>query len=384
MKSGTLISVAVLSSFAIMLLPVTGRAQLSLAAKQVYESAAVVPTNIDGIRTYRALPKGFDPVHAEDTELALYGLPSRPPDPEGYQQWARVMTALRQPATGPLEDMHISAGVAIPAGPVVNGPAGTPSTIILANWSGIANTVPGLTSWSPEKSIAEVWSEFSVPVAEQAFATGGGYVCDGGWDAEASWSGIDGLTGGSVLQGGSYSAAYCKDGLRKTQYYAWVEWYPSYYIIKEFNVNPGDDIFVSVIDGGPTNGLVFVEDLTQGVYKIVSLKAKIKPYLIGKSAEYIVERPFINCKSITDCQLSNLANYVQNYWAGSYAYTFDGENASSPHSEFPGSHSRSTYLLTMAYGLAEPISTAYAAGRTGLFFTDENCAFSGGCPPGLP
>jgi Peptidase A4 family len=369
MKSGTLIRVAVLAPFIVLLLPVSGRAQLSLAAKQVYESAAVVPTNIDGITTYRPRPMGFDAVHAADTELALYGLPQPPnsqADPTAYGEWLKAMTRLGQSATGPLEDMHIvsrnmMSGIG-PAGQPVNGSP---------NWSGFVNFIPGgLASWNSEKSFYEVTSEFNVPVAKQAFAGGGRYVCSGGWAAEVSWNGIDGANNGDVLQGGSYSAAYCNGGSRMTQYCGWVEWYPSYPIlcIHTMTVNPGDDMFVTTWDTSPTDGYVFVDDLTQGVYKIVHLKPKIKPYLVGNSAEYIVERP-----GRANNSLFPLANYVQDYMIG-YAYPFHFTTEYAP--------GLNSLLVTMTNDQGtEYISSVAHLGKEGAFFSDENCALYEGCVP---
>ncbi len=151
-----------------------------------------------------------------------------------------------------------------PAGPTVSSATGGSTKVGAYAWSGVANTVPGLTLWNSEKSFAVVFSKFKVQVAEQAFKGGGakGFICTGGWDQEVSWAGIDGFPSGDVLQGGSYSAAYCKDGSRKTSYCAWVEWYPSYPILCKFAVNPGDVVFTAVFNSSLTNGFVTVVDLT--------------------------------------------------------------------------------------------------------------------------
>jgi hypothetical protein len=353
------------------LVPGAARAQVSIAAKQVYEAAGVVATGIAGVGGFQPPPAGFDAVHAADAELALYGLPPGPSpqtDAEAYGHWQKAMRSLGHPAMGPLEDMHISSRNLMPVGSPVPGPAGKPTTVASANWSGVANSIPGLRAWNSPDSFYLVASEFNVPVAEQAFVRGG-YVCDGGWDFAASWNGIDGFSNGDVLQGGSLAAAYCKDGSRKTQYYAWVEWYPSYAILSAFEVNPGDDMFVETWDTSATDGYVFVDDLTQGVFKTAHLTPKRKPYLVGNSAEYIVERP-----AGSHLYLYPLANYVRNFWARGYADTFGS-------SEYlPGSTASSAYRLTMVNDQGtENISTLSVAGKYGLFFSDENCALSGGC-----
>ena len=257
-----------------------------------------------------------------------------------------------------------------PAAPPTSGEEGQ-SSANFYNWSGVANTIPGLTSWNGQSSFYYVISEFNVPVAEQAFTGTGGYVCDGGWDWEVSWNGIDGFNNGDVLQGGSLSMAYCNGGSRSTYYCGCVEWYPSYNILCQFEVNPGDDIFVETWGTSSTNGYVYIQDNTLGLYSVVNLQPTQAPYLVGNSAEYIVERP-----CCTNGHYVTLANYVQDFWASNYAYTF------ADSLEYPGSTDTSTYLINMVNDQdSQIISAAYTAGNYGIVFQDGNCAFVGGCTP---
>jgi Peptidase A4 family len=362
---------ATASAFLLLFAPIAARAQIGIAARQAYDAAGVVATGIAGVSSFRGPPAGFDAIHAADAEVALYGLPPRPneqTDPVAYGHWARAMLRLGRAATAPLTDMHIVSRNLMPVGPPATGAAGGPNTVGSSNWSGVANTVAGLQKWNDETSVYLVASEFNVPVAEQAFV-GAGYGCDGKWDLAANWNGIDGFSNTDVLQGGTLSAAYCKDGTQKTQYFAWTEWYPSYAILKAFDVNPGDDMYVETWDTSPTDGYVFVDDLTQGVFKTHHLKPKTKPYLVGNSAEYIVERP-----AGSHLSLYSLANYVHDYWAGGYAYTFGGTEY------VPGSRSPTTFQIIMLNDQGtESISTVSTAGKYGLFFSDANCALGGGC-----
>jgi hypothetical protein len=372
------LAAAVIAPFCAAALPAA--AQLSLAVKQVYEGAGSIQTNIPGITTFEAPPAGFDAVHAADIELARYGLPPAPDaqgNPEGYAHWAQAISHLGTPATGPLVDMGISSRPMTPAGPTVSSATGGSTKVVNEHWSGIANTVPGLTSWSPKKSFLIVFAKFKVQVAEQAFKSTRGFICSGGWVQELSWAGIDGFSIIDVLQGGSYSAAYCKDGKRKTSYCAWVEWWPSYPLHCVFPVNPGDVIYAAVYDTSPTNGFVSVVDLTSGIFKTVQLKAKQKPYLVGNSAEYIVERPLNNA-----LEPFPLMNYVEDFWTGSFAYTFAGWGCcgTAPPDAYPGLNLPSTYLINMYYNrYAENISTVLPTGKYSLYFADENCALIGGC-----
>ena len=356
---------------------VTAFAQ-SAIVKQVYEGSHIVPTNIPGITSFQAPPTGFDAINAADQELAFYGIPPRPDpqaQPQAYAKWAAAMSRPTTRVVGSLKDMNI-ASTSGRRGPVVPEAAPTSgeeaqSSVSYYNWSGVANTIPGLASWNAQNSFYFVVSEFNVPVAEQAFDGSGGYVCDGRWDYEVSWSGIDGFNNGDVLQGGSLSAAYCNGGSRSTYYCGWVEWYPSYNILCQFAVNPGDDMFVETWDTSSTNGYVYIQDNTLGISSVVHLQPTKPPYLVGNSAEYIVERPCCD-----NGHYDTLANYVQDFWADNYAYTFAGTL------HYPGSTDASTYLINMINDQAsQVISSAYTEGNYGIVFQDENCARQEGCTP---
>jgi hypothetical protein len=280
-----------------------------------------VPTNIPGVTTFAAPPAGFDAVHASDEALAAYGLPPRPDAtgaPDAYAKWKRAMLTPAKRFTGPLRDMKMTSTNAKfgPAPKLSAGTTGSPTSASSYNWSGVVNTVPGLSSWSSKKSFYYVVSEFNVPVGRQSPES-----CDGGWDYEVSWNGIDGWSNGDVLQGGSLTAAYCSGSTTSTYYCGWVEWYPSYDILCEFGVNPGDDMYVETYDTSATNGYVFIEDETLGVYGTYNLQPTETPYLVGNSAEYIVERPCCD-----NGYYDTLADYVMDFWADDYAYTFSTYN----------------------------------------------------------
>ena len=369
--------VAVLAAVGLLSLAALAARAQSPGVRHAYETSHSVPTNIRGITGFAAPPAGFDALHAADEQLAGYGLPPRPDlhaAPEAYATWARAMRTPSHRATAPLRDMHMSSTNGHRAGPakLAAGLAATPSTISFYNWSGIANTVPGLTAWNGNRSFYSVVSEFNVPVARQALG-----VCDGGWDYEVNWNGIDGLDNGDVLQGGSYSAAYCNNGSTATDYCAWVEWYPSYPILCEFTVHPGDVMFVETWDTSSTNGYVYIHDLTLGISATYHLQPTQPPYLVGNSAEYIVERPC--CDGTHDL---TLANYIENFWADSYAYTFAANRAGGATAQFPGANAPSTYVISMVNDQnTQVISVPVTGGHYDITFSTENCARSGGCDP---
>jgi hypothetical protein len=357
----------------------------SSAARAVYDASAVVPTNVQGIRTFNAPPADFDPLTAMDEELATYGFPPRPPqnDAEHYAQWATAMRASTNRWNGELKVTPFWNEPVRPA-PAPAGAAAesatAPTTGYSYNWSGFVNTNK-LTKYSTSYSVYYVVSNFNVPVAQQAFkSSGGGNVCDGGWDMESSWNGIDGfLDGKALLQGGTLSGYYCSESTRETSYYAWIEWWPSYAMIAEFEVNPGDDFFVETWDTSATQGYVYLVDETTRTSATYGITPKSgQPGLIGNSAEYIVERPCCVGKNNYP-----LANYVQNFWApNDYAYNFYNYDNNIATPWFPGSTATTTYLVNMVDdGDTQVISYPQALGKYSIFFEDENCGKSGGCTP---
>lgn len=363
---------------------VTSAQDSSEAARALYASSATVPTNIHGVYTFRTPPEGFDALAASDEELAIYGYPPRPnaqTDPDSNAKWTRAMKAWKIHWNGQLRAMGHSNGPMKPApgtSTEASGISGTPSSGNSFNWSGVVNT-NSLTKWNSKSSIYYATSEFTVPVAQQPFG-----ACDGGYDIEVSWAGIDGFKDGDVLQGGSESAAFCSGGSTTPFYCGWVEWFPSYSVICEFGVNPGDVIFAEPFSpgGGTTEGFVFVVDETLGVGSTYGLTYVSGPGLVGNSGEYIVERPC--CRSGNDYPL---ANYVGSFWYSNEAVDFNHYHAGTASQYFAGSQVPTTFLLTMVADdgtthISYPIAgSAGNEGKFGLTFFDENCAFSGGCTP---
>lgn len=344
---------------------------LSGSAAAVYEHSHIIPTNIKGVTGFPDLPAGFDAVNASDEELARYGMPPRPGlnSPDQYAKWKKAMSLIGQAKqfTGPLRDTGLKNLPMKLAGKRAAAVSGQPTQAFSSNWSGVANTIPSVTAWSSTNSFALVVSEFNVPVAQQAF----GY-CDGGADIQVSWNGIDGFSNGDVLQGGSLSQASCISSVTTPFYCGWVEWFPTTSVICEFGVNPGDDMFVETWDTSPTNGYVLIYDLTQNIYGVENLQATVPPFLVGNSVEFIVERPCC----VNGSTLYPLANYVQDYWASSFAFDFSG-NVYVPYDQ-----SSNTQIITMlADDNVTAISSVPEIGVYQLQFADENCAYSGGCTP---
>ncbi|MGD0414031.1 MAG: G1 family glutamic endopeptidase [Terriglobales bacterium] len=346
------------------------------AARAIYDQSATVKTNIDGIRAFPAPPAGFNAISASDEALAGYGFPPRPDkqtDAAGYAKWAKAMTASKTRWNGELKHSGFYSQPARKAAAPASAISGAPSTGYYYNWSGYINTNT-LTKYNTKTSFYVIWSEFNVPVVNQSPDT-----CDGGWDLQVSWNGIDGnQDGNALLQGGSLSGAYCSDEGSSTSYYAWVEWFPAYDIIFEFYVNPGDDMYVETWDTSATQGYVYLVDETLGIAGVFGLTPNGGPGLIGNSAEYIVERPC--CRAGHDYPL---ADYVWDFWAGSYAYNFVDYDEDKKTSYYPGSQSSSNIRAFMVNDQdSETISSPTYQGDYGIFFEAENCTVaSGGCTP---
>jgi hypothetical protein len=343
----------------------------------VYDASAVLETNIQGVRTFREPPAGFDALAASDQELATYGFPPRPDRqnaPAAFSMWSKAMAASRIRWNGELKHTGLySQAIRRVHAPLAAEAAATTGQEHLgsSNWSGFINSNT-LEKYNSNTSFYMVLSEFNVPRVSQAVNN-----CDGGWDMAASWNGIDGdLDSNALLQGGSVSGAFCSGSTKLQVYYAWVEWWPGEDMIEEFTVNPGDDMYVETWDTSPTQGYVFIVDMNLGVNATYSLTPNGGSGLIGNTAEYIVERPCCNGSNPKP-----LANYVWDFWANSYAYTFAG-HAKGVTPYYPGSTALGTDLVYMTDDRgAHVISAPTAQGKYGIFFEAESCAVDPGCTP---
>jgi len=143
----------------------------------------------------------------------------------------------------------------------------TVTTEYTTNWSGVGNSNT-LTKWNPKTSFDSVYSQFNVPVVQQAFD-----VCDGGYDWEVTWNGIDGFKNGTVLQGEVRRRRIARATAPSRSITPGSSGTRAYPIVEAFSVNPGDDMYVNSYspNGGCNPGQVFVEDettLAYGTYQL--------------------------------------------------------------------------------------------------------------------
>jgi len=335
------------------------------AARLLYDSAATVKTNLDGIRTFPLPPAEFQPWKASDLELATYGFPPHPDKeahPHGYLLWEKAMMRTKHRWTGEMKQdssvliRPLQLSKAQPA--QVKSEVG-PTTKYSSNWSGVANTNT-LTKWNAKAAFSSVTSEFIVPVASPSLGT-----CNG-VQTTVVVSAIDGVLNSETLYAGITSSVDCGSNGVQQQYGLTYGWYPYSGATVIPWTNAGDDIFVQVYSasGGCNPGNVFVEDETTLTYISYQISPPGPPCLVGNSAEFFVE----------DCCGDPIANYV---WEPALAWDFDAKGT-----EFgPGETSASTYIIEMVDSDNSPISIPVVEGKYSLWLHDTGCAYSGGCTP---
>jgi|HubBroStandDraft_6_1064221.scaffolds.fasta_scaffold10837_5 hypothetical protein len=388
----TVVAVLVVCSF-----PQVTSAQSSAAA---FSSASKVPTNIKGVSIFKGAPTGFNPSTATDEELASYGLPARPSDPETLAKWTTAMNALKNHLAPQVEAKPWSNKPMIPSkAPVENATTAGVTSLESYNWSGIANTNK-LTKWNNNTSFNFVSSFFVQTNAQPPFG-----ACPGsdGPFYTSTWNGIDGATNGDVVQTGTLGYADC-GGPADTEYLAWVEWYPSYPILElscTFDDNPpiicpvapGDDFWIITYGSGapgsypapPYPGcgdqFLFIEDITQQWGGTIGLSWQAGQCLDGSSAEYIVERPGVGNPD-APFGLGALANTIFDFSAGNYA--LDGRGTPT---FYPGSQTATVWNISMLDDNADQVITTVTAGNAGpqglgsLWYQTTGCALNGGCTP---
>jgi len=370
----------------------------------IFAAAQRIQTSVKGVTALAAPPKDFNPLTASNRELLSYGLPQAPDkatDAKGYEQWEKAMLAVQAcnqrsqqqgrttSAAGAAQacqgtdvkaQPYSSTNARSAPGTAEKSNADGTSSITFLNWSGIANTNTNKV-WKNTTSFDEVVSVWNVPVSNHPF---GDLPCSEGPWFDVTWNGIDGLSNGDVVQGGS--ANYWDGGGcgGPVQYYGWVEWYPSYSILAIYcgaspcTVSPGDDFYVVTFGAaGTAEQFVFVEDISQQWSGTFGLTYITGPGVVGSSAEYIVERPCCNGGNEFP-----LANYVYEFFNYSFAYDVKGTLF------YPGSTSVKTYIISMCddacdQDISYPFmyGTAGNQGRYSIYMSDENCAYSGGCTP---
>ena len=317
-----------------------------------------LPTNLAGATTIVAPPSGFDPITASDEDLQYHGFPPRPnqfTEPKAYATWERAIKASQTRVVPKLEQTGIFHGPAQTkdklAAPAPGSNAGSTSSY---NWSGYVD-FSGASSYG-SASYYYIYSDYIVPPARQAFG-----ACTGNWDWSSSWVGIDGWGSGDVLQAGSESDAYCSGSTTAQYYSAWYEWYPYGEVrISGFPIAPGDEIFVEVWHTSQTQGYAYLVNYNNNQATEIGFTAPAGTYLVGNSAEWVVERPTVGGS------LATLTNYISDPFWSAYAYTEAGTQYNPS--------SGSAYGITMLDNSGNPISYPSQIGTAAFVMFDEGSA----------
>ena len=364
------------------------RAQ-SNAVPTLYASAANVPTNIPGIRTYAEPPKGFNPVTASDVDLATYGFPPRPDkqaDPDSYAQWERAMRAAKVRWNGELKPLHGGGNRMTANGSrlaeVVHPDISGPTPLSTLNASGIVLTNK-LKVWSNMYSFNSIRMLLTVPTTGIPFGVSCGV--GGGIYEELSYVGIDGYInvadGQNVFNpgvwGGTDTTLGCGEHINVGYFAAFGAGGANTYAA--FEILEGDvfTVQINVLEASHTSA-VFLEDETLQTYNSYTVST---PDLLGDDAEWIVGRP-IGGQGPGPDGVFPLANTIAINFNDGVATNGDAKTY------YPGSQATSTYNFTMTDDAGDqPTEIVYAQGSTGregllsLLFTTEACAYSGGCTP---
>jgi hypothetical protein len=312
-----------------------------------------VATNIVGIASVAAPPKGFDPIAASDQELAYYGFPPRPDAvaaPKVFESWRKAMSAPKTRIVPALETTGIYHGPArLKAESAQNG------VLKSYNWSGYVNT-NGVKKYSAS-SFSAVNANFVVPIAHPAFGTCSGMPVYG-----ANWVGIDGDGSSDVLQAGVEFDALCAAGENSTLYAGWFEWYPNAETrITNLKAAAGDDIYIEVYDTSATSGHAYLANLSRNIEVSVNFTAPSGTVLVGNSAEWIVERPEVNGS------LATLPNYVEDIFWDSFAL--------NPAYDVVDPSSTSSSEVLMLDNQGNYISYPTLLGRGAFVMQDEGSVF---------
>ncbi len=249
------------------------------------------------VRTFSLPPTGFNPLEAEDRELAVFGFPARPIGNERMlRRWEQVFSKpirVIQPTFRAMDYKRRFLPTRLP-----RGEHGTESTDI---WSGaVVHAAAGdRFQW--------IEGTFTVPNADPPV-----HAQDGVWYSASSWVGIDGIDGsGDVLQAGCDSDVMVQGNTVQRQLNPWWEWFPAdSYWISNLLISPGDTVncLICVQANSTTQATIFLYNVTSGTGASFQATAPDGTQLQGNTAEWVIERLEI------DTNTAELARYGEVYF----------------------------------------------------------------------
>jgi hypothetical protein len=256
------------------------------------------------IRTFRP-PPGFDPLTASAQDLAQAGFPDRPTDPVLLARYRRFFNRTKgrfqyiEPTfrVDPSKSTHPNKGSRMGAG-----------TETYDNWSG------GVVYAPSGQSFKWVQGDWVVP---NVYPT-----AQNQWQYCANWIGLDGDGSGDVCQAGMICSVFQSGNSVTRNIFPWHEWYPSSWVeITNLTVSPGDMISMLICTAqgaGSTTAMIFFGNHTSGISMSYQITAPSGTKLVGNSAEWIVETPYVNGA------LTDMPDYGEVFFSTCQAFLNDG------------------------------------------------------------
>jgi len=254
-------------------------------------------------------PAGFNSLRASTAELAQYGLPPQPSNPQARAEWNRLAGAL----SGHVRAPSLSVRAALPNAFTRSFKPPTPavafSEVDSNNWTGYVSE-EGQSNYYT--NVQATWTQPSIGSTSCSNAT------------HSTWVGIGGYIGSNqLLQAGT-----------DQNNQAWFEYLgpsgsvPQQIFPNNITINSGDSVLAGTAYT-PNQAWFLVQDQTTGESTMAGVSGA-SPFYDGSSVEFIDERT----EPCNNCTPNPLADYSTTSWAGAEAAT--GNGYKNPASTLPG------------------------------------------------
>lgn len=221
-------------------------------------------------------PDGFQPVHATDGQLKMYGFKERPKEKQAYQSWINKYSGFTEKSKG---NQQISKNYKVNRINKVNGTKNKINdvTSASANWA-------GYVALTDQNNYNFVKGQFT----QSDIATGAVYP-----SYQSSWVGIGGCFSNQLIQAGTEmdNNGY----LGSHEFSIWYEYLDAAHQNPAINIDsisPGQDMSVAVEYSGGKAHFSFYSK-AKGFSRNIELD-NAQEYYSGNCAEWIDERPYVN------------------------------------------------------------------------------------------